>query len=154
MAAECRSGAEASLGGGRTILVWESIVVISEIAVMFVAGDRTKPIPEQAPVAFETLEGKLTTLRGRRFYGVVVSGQYRACVAIRPDDYADALPHPTWIIPGGKFARRKLAHWEQHRHLIGQTMLQMRERADFDNSRYCIEYYRSQRELLLMAPVL
>lgn len=33
-------------------------------------------------------------------------------------------------------------------------MLQMRERADFDASRYCIEYYRSQRELLRMAPVL
>jgi hypothetical protein len=48
----------------------------------------------------------------------------------------------------------KLAHWEQHRHRIGQTMLQMRERADFDASRYCIEYYRSQRELLRMAPVL
>jgi hypothetical protein len=33
-------------------------------------------------------------------------------------------------------------------------MLQMRKRADFDASRYCIEYYRSQRELLRMAPVL
>ena len=152
--AGCRCAAAASLSTGRTILVSESVVVISEIAVMFVAGDRTRPIPEQAPIAFATLEGKLTTLRGRRFYGVVVDGQYRACVAIRPEDYADALPHPTWVIPGGKFARRKLAHWEQHRHLIGETILQMRERADFDASRYCIEYYRSQRELLLMAPVL
>jgi hypothetical protein len=33
-------------------------------------------------------------------------------------------------------------------------MLEMRERADLDASRYSIEYYRSQRELLLMAPVL
>jgi hypothetical protein len=139
---------------GGTTVVCESIVVVSDIAVMFVAGEPTKPIPEQAPVAFETLESKLTTLRGRRFYGVVVNGQYRACVAIRPDDYVDALPHPTWVIPGGKFARRKLADWEQHRHLIGPTMLKMRERGDFDASRYCIEYYRSQRELLLMAPVL
>jgi len=121
---------------------------------MFVAADRTRPIAEQAPLAFATLEGQLTRLKGRRFYGVVVDGQYRACVAIRPEDYADAFPHPTWVIPGGKFARRKLAHWEQHRHLIGQTMLQMRERADYDTSRYCIEYYRSRRELLLMAPVL
>jgi hypothetical protein len=144
----------ASLGKGRTLLVSESIVVIGEIAVMFVAGDGATSIPEQAPLAFATLEGKLTTLRGRRFYGVVVDAQYRACVAIKPEDYAAALPHPTWVIPGGKFARRKLTHWEQHLHLIGQTILQMRERADFDASRYCIEYYRSQRELLLMAPVL
>jgi hypothetical protein len=139
---------------GEQSLVCESIVVISEIPVMFVAGDRTWPIAEQAPVAFAKLEGKLATLRGRRFYGVVVDGQYRACVAIRPEDHTDALPHPTWIIPGGRFARRKLLHWEQHRHLIGHMMLQMHERADLDTSRYCIEYYRSQRELLLMAPVL
>ena len=65
-------------------------------------------------LAFARLEGQLTTLKGRRFYGVVVDAQYRACVPIRPEDYADALPHPTWVIPGGKFARRKLAHWEQH----------------------------------------
>jgi hypothetical protein len=99
---------------GEQSLVCESIVVISEIPVMFVAGDRTWPIAEQAPVAFAKLEGKLATLRGRRFYGVVVDGQYRACVAIRPEDHTDALPHPTWIIPGGRFARRKLPHWEQH----------------------------------------
>jgi hypothetical protein len=135
-------------------LVCESIIRISEIPVMFVAGDRTRPIPEQAPVAFAMLEGNLTTLRGRRFYGVVVDTQYRACVAIRPEDHTVALSHPMWIIPGGKFARRKLPNWEQHRHLIGHTILQMRERADFDASRYCIEYYRSQRELLLMTPVL
>src|SRR5215475_14299552 len=124
------------------------------IPVMFAAGDRTKPISEQAPIAFDKLEGKLTTLRGRRSYGVIVNEQYRACAALSPDDYLDVFPHPTWVIPGGKFARRKLAHWEQHVHLIGQTILQMRERADFDASRYCIEYYRSRRELLLMAPVL
>ena len=98
----------------RTILVSESILAIRELAVMFAAADQTRPIAEQAPLAFARLEGQLTTLKGRRFYGVVVDAQYRACVPIRPEDYADALPHPTWVIPGGKFARRKLAHWEQH----------------------------------------
>jgi hypothetical protein len=96
----CRGAAEPSLTKRRTTVVSESIVVISEIAVMFVAGDRTKPISEQAPAAFETLGDKLTTLRGRHVYGVVVDEQYRACVAIRPDDYVDVLPHPTWVIPG------------------------------------------------------
>jgi hypothetical protein len=32
--------------------------------------------------------------------------------------------------------------------------MQMRQRADFDFSRHCIELYRNQRELLLMAPIL
>jgi hypothetical protein len=60
----CRGAAEPSLPKRRTTVVSESIVVIRKIAVMFVAGDRTKPISEQAPAAFETLEDKLTTLRG------------------------------------------------------------------------------------------
>jgi hypothetical protein len=131
----------------------ESIVVIEDIPVMFVAGDRAKPIPEQAPAAFGRLEAKLGTLKGQRFYGVVVDGEYRACVAIRPEDDPDHLPHARWVIPGGKYARRRLADWEQHRDLIGPTVMELRGRSDFDGSRHCIEYYRSQRELLIMVPV-
>ena len=131
----------------------ESIVVIKDIPVMYVAGDRTKPISEQAPAAFDKLEAKLETLKGRHFYGVVLDGEYRACVAVGPDEGPGKLPYPTWVIPGGRFARRKLADWEQHRDLIGPTMMEMRTRGDFDPSRPCIEYYRSQRELLLMAPI-
>jgi hypothetical protein len=32
-------------------------------------------------------------------------------------------------------------------------MMRLRERTDYDASRACIEYYRSQRELLLMVPI-
>ena len=67
---------------GNRFLASESILVIGELAVMFVAADRTRPNPEQAPLAFATLEGQLTTLRGRHFDGLVVDAQYRACVAI------------------------------------------------------------------------
>jgi hypothetical protein len=131
----------------------ESIVVIQDIPVMFVAGDRAKSISEQAPAAFDMLEAKLETLKGRHFYGVIVQGEYRACVGVRAQDDLHNLPHQAWVIPGGKFVRRKLADWEQHRDLIGPTMLKLRERRDFDKSRHCIEYYRSQRELLLMVPI-
>jgi len=131
----------------------ESVVVIKDITVMFVSGDRTKPICEQAPATFRKLEAKLEALNGRHFYGVVLDGEYRACVAVAPDEGPGKSPHPTWVIPGGRFVRRKLADWEHHRDLIGPTMMEMRKRGDFDPSRQCIEYYRSQRELLLMAPI-
>jgi hypothetical protein len=120
---------------------------------MYVAGARDRPIAEQAPAAFDQLEAKLTTLKGRHFYGVVVGTEYRACVAIGPEDDPARLPHPRWVIPGGKYVRRKLANWEEHRHLIGTIMTELRGRPDSDPSRPCIEYYRSQRELLLMASV-
>jgi hypothetical protein len=131
----------------------DPIVVIRDIDVMFVAGAPDRPIAEQAPAAFNELEAKLPTLRGRHFYGVVVGTEYRACVAIGPEDDPDALPHPRWVIPGGKYARRKLADWEEHRHLIGTLMAELRGRPDSDPSRPCIEYYRRKRELLLMVPV-
>jgi hypothetical protein len=73
---------------------------------------------------------------------------------VRPQDDPHNLPHPTWVIPGGRFARRKLGDWEQHRDLIGPTMMALRGRKDLDSSRHCIEYYRSQRELFLMVPIL
>jgi hypothetical protein len=57
----------------------ESVVVIQDIPVMFVSGDRAKSISEQAPAAFDKLEAKLETLKGRSFYGVIVDGEYLAC---------------------------------------------------------------------------
>lgn len=131
----------------------ESVIVMHDISVMYVAGDPARPISEQATIVFDRLEAKLATLKGRRFYGVVLDGAYRACVATRPDDDPDDLPHPTWSIPGGRYVRQKLANWEQHRHLIGPSMMRLRERTDYDASPMCIEYYRSQRELLLMVPI-
>jgi len=131
----------------------DTVVVIQDIPVMFVAGDRANPISDQAPTAFAELEAKLETLKGRHFYGVIVEGEYRACVGMRSQDDRQYLPTRTWVIPGGKFARRKLANWERHRDQIGPTMMQLRGRSDFDRSRHCIEYYRSQRELLLMVPI-
>lgn len=129
----------------------ESIVVIGDILVMYVAGERDKPIPEQASLAFDKLEASLTSLKGRHFYGAIVEGEYRACVALRPEDEPGNLFHPTWTIPRGEYVRQKLADWEHHRELVGPTFGRMRELRDFDPSRPCVEYYRSQRELLLMA---
>jgi hypothetical protein len=130
-----------------------TIVTMQSIPVMYVAGERGRPVPEQAPRAYERLEAKLPSLRGRRFYGALVEGEYRACVAIAAEDDPAALPHPTWTLPGGRYAREKIADWEAHRDRIGPAMEALRRRPDFDPTRPCIEYYRSQRELLLLAPV-
>ena len=132
----------------------ESIVVIKDILVMYVAGERDKPIPQQASVAFDKLEANLTTLKGRHFFGAIVEGEYRACVALRPEHDPGNISRPTWTITGGKYVRQKLPDWEHHRELIGPSFGRMRERRDFDASRPCVEYYRSRRELLLMAPSL
>jgi hypothetical protein len=131
----------------------DSIVTVSDIPVMYVAGEAAMPIADQAPRAFEQLEARLSSLKGRKFYGVVVGAEYRACVAIHPTDHADALPHPTWTIPGGKYVRRRITDWEAHLDSIAPTCQALSRRRDFDPSRPIIEYYRSRRELLIMVPI-
>jgi len=43
--------------------------------------------------------------------------------------------------------------WERHRDAIGPTVAALRSRSDFDATRPLIEFYRSQSELRLLAPV-
>ena len=59
----------------------DSIVTVLDTSVMYVAGETGKPIAGQAPKAFKELEAKLSSLKGRKFYGVVLGDEYRACVA-------------------------------------------------------------------------
>jgi hypothetical protein len=132
----------------------DTVVTIPDIPVMYVAGEAGRPIPEQAQAAFPALEAKLPTLKNRRFYGVGVGEQYRACVAIDDErDDPDALPHPRWTIPGGRYVRRRIADWESNPDRIKPTFDALRARPDFDPSRPWIEFYRSRRELLVMVPV-
>jgi len=127
------------------------IVEFGGFEVVYVSGQRGRPIPEQAPAAFDALEARLPTLRNKRFYGAVIEGVYRACVAI--DDDTRRLDLPRWTIPSGRYAVGKIADWEQHRDAIGPTVAALRGRSDFDTTRPLIEFYRSQSELRLLAPV-
>lgn len=131
----------------------DTIVTLPDTVVMFVAGEAGKPIAEQAPKAFKALEARLPSLRGRKFYGVVLGDEYRACVAVNPGDDPRLLPHSTWTLPGGKYVRRQILEWEQHLDLIGPTFQELLGRPDVDASRPCIEFYRSQKDLLVMVPV-
>ncbi len=131
----------------------ESVVNLPDILVMFTLGERGRPIAEQAPAAFRRLEAPLASLKGRRFYGAELDGEYRACVTISPDDDPDRLPHQTWTLPGGRYARRRIPDWEANLHLIAPTFQALCRRPDLDYMRPVIEYYRSQRELLVMVPV-
>jgi hypothetical protein len=57
------------------------------------------------------------------------------------------------VIPAGRYAVGKIADWERHRDAIGPTVAALRGRPDFDATRPLIEFYRSQAELRLLAPV-
>jgi hypothetical protein len=131
----------------------DAVVTLQATTVMYVAGEKGRPITEQAPLAMAALEAKLPSFKGRKFYGVALGDEYRTCATIVAADDANALPHPTWTLPGGRHVRRRILDYERNLHLIGPTIEELRRRADADPSRPAIEFYRSQRELLVMVPV-
>jgi hypothetical protein len=129
----------------------ESVIELGRVPVLYVAGKKGEPFSKQAPKAFDRLEAQLPSLKGRRFYGVVVDGEYRACVAQRPEN--EELAIARWTLSGGKYRRVGIADWEAHRDLIGPTVADLRGRPDYDIGRPVVEYYRSQRELHILGPV-
>jgi hypothetical protein len=131
----------------------DRIVDFLDTRVSYVAGNRERPVHEQAPVAFRALEATLTTLRGRRFYAALVGPEYRACVALRPEDEDADVSLPRWTIPGGHYARRMIADYHTKIPAIGAAFAEMRYRSDFDPSRPCVEFYRSHHDMYVMVPV-
>jgi len=108
-----------------------------------------------ASEAFRQLEARLPSLKRRRFYGTFEppDGPYRACVAIEPDDDPRAMGLAEWIIPGGEYGRGKLDNWADHIPEIGRTFERMARECERDPSRPSVEFYRSQKELVLLFPV-
>ena len=104
--------------------------------------------------AFTTLESKLPTLTGRKFYGCLIGnpydGIYRACVA-KID--SDKLNLESWVIPCGKYLKTKIKNWSGSEYLIGQTFSVMSKNISVDISRPSIEFYRSQQEIILYLPI-
>jgi hypothetical protein len=59
----------------------------------------------------------------------------------------------TWTIPGGVYARRKLERWLERLPEIGEIFSALAAEYPRDPTRPNIEFYRSQKELLLFLSV-
>ena len=99
-----------------------TIIDAPEIPVRYVAGDASKPIPSQAPVAFEHLEATMDSLRGQKFYGLVHAGEYRACVAISSQQSDEILHLPEFTIPAGRYFCRRVKDFFTDTSKIGHVV--------------------------------
>jgi hypothetical protein len=130
------------------------VTVLHEIPVMFVESPNG---PAGSEEAFNKLESRLSTLKGRKFYATYQysTGQYRACVAIDNLDEAQALGFEAWSIPGGKYVRQKLLNWTEHTDEIPIVFEKLSEeyKESIDSNRPSIEFYKNQKELILMLPI-
>lgn len=128
--------------------------MLADLPIMFVESPNG---PAGSSEAFKQLESCLESLKGRKFYATFhySTGLYRACVALDNTDDPKALGLEVGRIPGGKYTQRKLDNWTEHVDEIPDVFRALTQEyaGRIDSTRPNIEFYKSQKELLLMLPI-
>lgn len=131
-----------------------TIVELPDLNLMVVRAD---DFPSGLKTAWDTLESKLSSLKGREFYGASrYEGSqmvYFAGVVPVGDEEVTALALPTISIKGGKYARVKLLDWPNHTNEIGPIFGELTQEFPVAPNGWVLEYYRSQSELHLLVPL-
>jgi hypothetical protein len=111
---------------------------------------------EGASQAFKTLESRLQTLRGRRLYGTYnpFTDEYKACVQAVEGENAESVGLESWTIPGGKYATRRVPDWKSKLGELPLIFDNLAKGRRVDKSRPSVEYYRSEKELIIYLPLL
>lgn len=113
--------------------------------------------PKTYSQAFDILEGKLPSIKGRRFYGLSrVENDalaYFACTRIEPADGPLREDFVEILLNSGKYERRIVKDWQVQVDRIGDMVLEMAAENDVDETRYTVEYYRRADELHLLLPI-
>jgi hypothetical protein len=112
---------------------------------------------KRTSAAFNLLESKLLTIKGRKFYGTFQftpdGEEYYACVARINSDDPERMQLETGVIPGGWYDRSKLMDWEKNLSKLAGLFEEMARTHDVDPKRPSLEFYRSHAELHLFLPV-
>lgn len=118
---------------------------------------RADEFPSGVKTAWDRLESRLSSLKGRKFYGVSrhegSQMAYFAGVVPASDEETTALGLPTMMIQGGKYARAKQLDWPNHTDKIGQIFSELMLDFPMDPNGWAFEYYRSPSELHLLIPL-
>lgn len=134
-------------------------VNVSEIKDIPVSRVKSEKGPAGARQAFDKLESKMPSLRGRKMYGVFYpkTGEYFACVMLN-SEHPDDMGFERSTIHGGRYAKRKISNWASKIQRISSEFKALEDDCvdngySIDQSRPSIEFYRSFTELIIMIPV-
>jgi predicted transcriptional regulator YdeE len=113
--------------------------------------------PDAIKAAWQQLEARLTSLRGRRFYGVCYEGGAREgyYAGLEPvnEQEGTRLGFEPLTVDAGKFVRLSIKDWQAKIAEIPQLVDMLRRDFVTDPARPTIEFYRSQTELHLLVPL-
>jgi len=120
---------------------------------MFVPAEDTQAAISSA---WEQLEARFESLRGRKFFGAFdpISDEYRACVQVQPHDDPADLGLYEGVLPRGVYARVRLRGEPPGIYgEIRRGFEQLEQCSSHDRSRPHIEFYRRHDEIDLLLPV-
>lgn len=108
--------------------------------------------PAESKDAFDKLESRFPSLKGRKFYGVAFGDKYWAAVKIESGDDPAQLGLQEGEIPGGEYAKEVIPDWVERVAEIKPAFDRMAEVNERDVERPAVEFYKSQKELQLWFP--
>lgn len=126
-------------------------VNLSEMPIMFIRSDGG---PALSSKAFNKLESGLKSLKGRKFYGLINGDNYLAGVVINKEDNPSEIGAEVGVIPGGKYFKEIINDWPHNLDKIKPTFEKMESEHKIDRLRPCMEFYKSQTELVLYLPII
>jgi hypothetical protein len=134
----------------------DTIVDRSAVDVLRIRADMKGNGPK---AAFDALESKLPSLKGRKFFGTIRmlddGEEYYACVEKLATDNPEALGLEVATIPGGRYVRRRVRDWESvvAAGKMKEISQEFARGYELDPDRPSIEFYRSMDELHILLPL-
>ena len=117
-----------------------------------------KSFPAGIQDAFITLEKDLSK-EGRTFYGIsygTSTGEiiYRASVSEKYDGEAQDFEFESYTISKGKYIYETVIDYMNNLNRIGETFRQLQSHPQLDKNGACIEWYKSDKEVMCMVKLI
>lgn len=124
---------------------------------LLLAVCKAHSFPDGITDAWNRLEARIPSLKGRRFYGLTTceGGElvYYAAVKVGSEDEAASLGFPAMRVRGGRCVLVKLMDWPNRVGEISAIFDELMRNFPMAPNAPTLEYYRSQSELHLLVPL-
>lgn len=109
--------------------------------------------PNGITEAFNELAKKLPLANGRSYYGISYmdkAGKIIYKVAAQKTDKDNSSGFESFVIPKGEYLSEKITHWREHLQDIGPTFDKLMKDPHMDQNVPCIEWYKTNEEMLCL----
>jgi len=111
--------------------------------------------PNYIKEAFDALQESLPNYEKRNWYGIsrlTENGEiiYKVAATELEDGEAEEFGYENYTIKKGAYISETVLDWMKRTQIIGETLMTLLEDPRIDQEGYCIEWYKSDDEVLCM----